>query len=204
MHSVQHRYSSPNLFGLNVCTVVCCCWQCGLFFQSQSAGGARALKLAIYTGLLVGVCVLFRGVATYMLPIFCVSLLWRRLTEWTAWKQVVAVGVGAVMMVAPYSTYATKKFDSFMVSDRTLGQMMWLGNNDFEPIAFDWGNGPLSNFAFERHTSIGREPCGKRREPVERDKCQTKAGVEWIQSNPVEFVKRVPLRIAQMFNPHSF
>ena len=30
----------------------------------------------------------------------------------------------------PYSTYASKKFGSFMISDRTLGQMMWLGNND--------------------------------------------------------------------------
>ena len=89
---------------------------------------------------------------------------------------------GTILMVAPYSTYASKKFGSFMISDRTLGQMMWLGNNDFEPIAFDWGNGPLSNIAFERHTENGREPCASKRKPVERDKCQTKAGVDWIKS----------------------
>ena len=174
------------------------------FHQSQNVKNTVALKLAVYTGLLVGLCVLFRGVATYMLPIFCAALLWRRLSDWTAWKQVMAVVLGAGLMVAPYSTYASKKFDSFMISDRTLGQMMWLGNNDFEPVAFDWGNGPLSNFAFERHTSVGREPCGSKRQPVERDKCQTEAGVEWIKTHPEEFARRIPLRIAQMFNPHSF
>ena len=91
-----------------------------------------------------------------------------------------------------------------MISDRTLGQMMWLGNNDFAPITFDWGNGPLSGKAFKRHIKDGREPCGDKREPALRDKCQTQAGVEWIKDNPKEFAERVPLRIAQMLNPHSF
>ena len=163
-----------------------------------------SLKNAVLTGLLVGVCVLFRGVATYMLPIFCVALLWRRWQLRLAWTQCVALVFGTLLMVGPYSTYASKKFDSFMISDRTLGQMMWLGNNDFEPIAFDWGNGPLSNIAFERHTELGREPCASKRKPVERDKCQTKAGVDWIKAHPKEFVSRIPLRIAQMMNPHSF
>jgi len=162
------------------------------------------LKKALLTGVLVGICVLFRGVATYMLPIFCVALIWRRWTSRIAWKQSVVLIFGTVLMVGPYSTYASKKFGSFMISDRTLGQMMWLGNNDFEPIAFDWGNGPLSNLAFERHTKSGREPCAKKKQPVARDKCQTKAGIDWIKSNPQTFIERVPLRIAQMMNPHSF
>ena len=82
-----------------------------------------------------------------------------------------------------------------MISDRTLGQMMWLGNNDFEPIAFDWGNGPLSNIAFERHTENGREPCASKREPVERDKCQTKAGVDWIKDHPEELFLEYHFRL---------
>lgn len=174
------------------------------FHRTQEANGTKAYQLAAYTGMLVGVCVLFRGVATYMLPIFCAALLWRRVTDGAAWKQAVILVLGAILAVAPYSVYATKKFGSFMISDRTLGQMMWLGNNDYEPIAFDWGNGPLSNIAFERHTSIGREPCGRRSQPVQRDKCQTQAGVDWIKAHPTEFVSRIPLRIAQMMNPHSF
>jgi len=170
--------------------------------ESETVGSA--VKYAFMTGVLVGCCVLFRGVATYMLPIFCMALIWRRWMSRVAWTQSMVLVLGTVLMVAPYSTYASKKFGSFMISDRTLGQMMWLGNNDFEPIAFDWGNGPLSNLAFERHTEIGRVPCESKRQPVERDKCQTQAGIEWIKAHPKEFVQRIPLRIAQMMNPHSF
>ncbi len=172
--------------------------------EPRQGASSGKLRLALTTGALVGVCVLFRGVATYMLPIFCAAVIWRRWFTAEAWKQSIVLVLGAVLMVAPYSTYASQKFGSFMISDRTLGQMMWLGNNDFEPIAFDWGNGPLSNIAFERHTESGREPCAKKIEPVERDKCQTAAGVEWIKAHPQEFVRRIPLRIAQMLNPHSF
>ena len=177
-----------------------------LFDKAREAETSTRISMrhAVLTGVLVGICVLFRGVATYMLPIFCVALIWRRWGTKVAWMQSTALVLGTMLMVAPYSTYASKKFGSFMISDRTLGQMMWLGNNDFEPIAFDWGNGPLSNIAFERHTQNGRDPCASKREPVERDKCQTKAGVEWIKEHPKEFVVRIPLRIAQMMNPHSF
>ena len=45
--------------------------------------------------------------------------------------------------MAPYSIYISKKMDAMVISDRTLGQMMWLGNNTFDPITFDYGNGQL-------------------------------------------------------------
>jgi len=163
-----------------------------------------SVKNILKMGALVGVCVLFRGVATYMLPIFGFALLWQRWLQSTAYKQVILLFFTAALTVAPYSFYASSKFGSFMISDRTLGQMMWLGNNDFEPIAFDWGNGPLSGKAYKRHISEGREPCASRRDPVLRDKCQTKAGVEWIKDHPKEFLQRIPLRLAQLLNPHSF
>jgi len=38
---------------------------------------------------------------------------------------------------------------------------------------------------------------------MKRDSCETKAGFEWIKDNPEEFVRRMPLRVAQMLNPHS-
>ena len=172
--------------------------------DSSKIQDRAALKTAMITGVLVGICVLFRGVATYMLPIFAFALLWNRWREIFAYKQVLVLVFAAIVTVTPYSIYATKKFGSFMISDRTLGQMMWLGNNAFPPIAFDWGNGPLSNWEYERHTGNGRKACGKRSQPVQRDKCQTQKGVEWIKEHPEEFFERMPLRVAQMFNPHSF
>ena len=59
----------------------------------------KALQHAALTGLLVGVCVLFRGVATYMLPIFCVALIWRRWRLRLAWTQCVVLVLGTILMV---------------------------------------------------------------------------------------------------------
>ena len=52
----------------------------------------------------------------------------------------------------PHSNYISEKFDSRIISDWTLGQMMWLGNNDFTPVTFDYGNGYLSQRAYNRQT----------------------------------------------------
>lgn len=190
------------------------------------------LRWACVVGVLVGICVLFRGVATYMLPIFGVALLWSRMREWVAWKQVFVMFLAAGCIVAPYSIYATNKFETFIVSDKTIGQMMWMGNNDFEPMTFDWGNGQLSGVAYKRHKEHGRNncpanPCSKKalkknifssacrggteakikrlnEWAIEREECQLKEGVSWIKSNPETFVSRMPMRVAQMVNPHSF
>lgn len=163
----------------------------------------RALRLALLLGAMIGACVLFRGVATYMLPIFVVALLWRRWRQGRAWAQAGAAVLAAVLVVAPYSAYISAKYDTFIVSDRTLGQMMWLGNNDFPPVAFDYGNGPLSRRAFDRAEELGRPSCAPRKEVILRDACEVQAGLDWIQAHPGDFLRRVPLRIAQLVTPHS-
>ncbi|MFH1463406.1 MAG: glycosyltransferase family 39 protein [Pseudomonadota bacterium] len=159
---------------------------------------------ALATGVLVGVCVLLRGVATYMLPIFALGLLWDRWRLRQAWLQVGILGAAAVLTVAPYSAYATHKFGAFILSDRTMGQMMWLGDNDFPPITFDAGNGQLSDDDYDRTTGLGREHCAPKDEPIARDICETANGKAWIRAHPREFLRRVPLRLAQLFNPNSF
>lgn len=161
------------------------------------------LKGAFLVGVMGGVCVLFRGVATYMLPIFAFTLLWGRFRNAKAHKQVAVMVLGAVLTVAPYSVYISKKFETRIISDRTLGQMMWLGNNDFSPITFDYGNGYLSQRAFKRQSSQGRVQCAGRKAVIKRDTCNTVNGKEWIQENPLAFAARMPLRVAQMLNPHS-
>ncbi len=161
-------------------------------------------RRAALTGGLVGLCVLLRGVATYMLPIFALGMLWGRFRRKQAWIQVLAMVAVTVLVVTPYSIYASSKFNTFIISDRTMGQMMWLGNNDFEPITFDYGNGKLTDRAYKSHTGGGREHCAPKSRPVKRDRCETEAGKQWIRDNPREFLRRVPLRLAQLFNPNSF
>ena len=163
-----------------------------------------ALRWAGGLGMVVGLCMLFRGVALYMLPIFAVALVWGRLRQRGAWGQAGVLVLGAALMVTPYSLYASKKFEATVVTDSTLGQMMWLGNNDFDPITFDWGNGTLSRRAWKRHTAEGRKPCGSKKEALKRDECQSTAGKEWIKAHPEEFVQRMPMRVAQLLSPHSF
>jgi hypothetical protein len=163
----------------------------------------RWAKHAALVGVLGGACILFRGVATYMLPLVAVAMLWRHHRVRRAWIQVAIMFVAAMITVAPYSVYISKKMDTFILSDRTLGQMMWLGNNDFPPITFDYGNGQLSQRAYRRYARQGRRHCWSRKRPMEREACETEAGVKWIRANPGEFVRRMPMRVAQMVTPHS-
>lgn len=183
------------------------------FYSALLLAGLLALRWArdgggasrgLLPGLVVGLCVLFRGVATYMLPIFMVALLWERWREARAWKAAAACGLAAALTVAPYSIYATRKFEGLVISDRTMGQMMFLGNNDFPPITFDIGNGALAKHTMERYLAMGREECPKDGNPVRKDACETANGLAWIRENPELFVGRMPLRVAQLVNPHSF
>ena len=167
---------------------------------ARHGGGERGWA----PGVLAGACVLFRGVATYMLPIFVLALVWGRVRSRQAWAAAVGCVLAAALVVAPYSFYATQKFGGLVVSDRTMGQMMWLGNNDFPPMAFDWGSGQLSKRAYERYEHRGRKHCGFKRDPVRQDTCEAAAGKAWILANPVAFLERIPVRVSQMLTPHSF
>jgi 4-amino-4-deoxy-L-arabinose transferase-like glycosyltransferase len=155
-------------------------------------------------GVLLGLCVLFRGVATYMLPVFLVGFLWDRWRDRVAWRNIGICALSAVLTVAPYSLYASTKWGELVVADRTMGQMMWLGNNDFAPMTFDFGNGALSKRTYARVTAQGREACEKNGNPIEKDDCDAAAGVAWIKAHPDVFLERVPVRVAQLLNPHSF
>ena len=155
-------------------------------------------------GALVGACVLFRGVAVAILPIFVVGLLWQRWRDRRAWTAAAACVVASVVVVAPYSAWATQRFGGLVVSDRTLGQMMWLGNNDFAPMTFDWGNGVRDEAEMQAVAATGRPHCATPRRVVRQDACEVTAGRAWIAAHPGEFLRRVPLRLAQLAHPHTF
>ena len=184
--------------GLLFATLVSIGWARG-----ETTDGVSRPERALVVGLLLGGCVLFRGIATYLLPCVALGLLWGRVRAPAAWVSVGLMTVAAVLVVAPYSAYATNKFDAFIVSDRTLGQMMWLGNNEFEPITFDFGNGLLREDDFDRVTRSGRAHCALVQRPADQDACELANGVAWIKENPGEFISRMPLRVSQMLTPHS-
>jgi hypothetical protein len=161
-------------------------------------------------GALVGACVLFRGVATYMAPIFALAALWPaegedlRTALRTRWPHAAACLAGLALTVAPYSIEASAKHGGLVISDATLGQMMWLGDNDFPPITFDYANGLYNTPPYEATTGWGREHCPKTLPAAKWNACETHNGVTWIEEHPREFATRIPLRLAQLFDPNTF
>ncbi len=160
---------------------------------------------ALLPGVLVGVCVLLRGVALLALPVFAVAALWpiageRFRAAAAPWGHAAALAAAAVATVAPYSVHASLRHDGLVVSEATLGRMMWLGNNAFDPITFDWMR------PADRGDARGepRPRCPRNLGPVAWNACEVRAGAAWIREHPGEFLRRVPLRLAQLFNPNSF
>lgn len=164
---------------------------------------------ALLPGVLVGLCVLFRGVATYMAPVFAIAALWPVGEAWPdawrrRWRHAIAVVAAIVLTVAPYSVTASLRHGGLIISDATLGQMMWLGNNDFAPVTFDYGNGMLQSRAYTPLKKTGRPHCAKSLPAAQWDRCEVRNGVAWIRAHPEAFVRRVPMRLAQLLDPHTF
>lgn len=178
----------------------------------------RNWAAAIVPGMFLGAAVLFRGVATYLPPFFLLALCFPTQTSWKGvreglgrgWQHAIGFVVGLLLVVSPYSIHASQKHKAFIITDATSGHVLYLGNNDYPPLTFDYGNGMLTQPLFQRYLRQGREPCprknanGRRISPVLTMECESDQAVDWIKENPREFVSRIPLRLAQMLNPHTF
>lgn len=171
--------------------------------------------LALGSGITMGVAVLFRGVATYLPPFWILAAIYPLDGDpfsfdawWVSarrrWKSVVAFVLGAVLTVAPYSITASRTYGGFMITDATAGHVLFLGNNDFPPLTFDYGIGMLTQPVFERYLATGRQSCDRTAPPVQSSSCEVREALGWIRQHPDTFLARVPVRVAQMLNPHSF
>ncbi len=150
---------------------------------------------AAASGALAGACILFRGMAIGILPAIAMAFDRKRLA--------VALLACAVVVV-PYSLSASARFGGPVLADRTLGQMMWLGNNTFAPVTFDWENGAITEERYRFATAGGRGHCAFENDPLRQDRCEVEAGADWIVGHPAAFIERIPVRLAQLLNPHSF
>jgi len=178
--------------------------------------GARARRWgqAAGSGAMLGGAILFKGVATYMPPFFLLAAVFPEKDPWSprAWLResqrqsnvIIGFVVALLLMVSPYSMYASQKHGGFLVADATVGHVLFLGNNDFPPLTFDYGIGMLTQPLFGKYLRAGRRPCPRNQPPVKSSKCEVQATLAWIQENPNEFAERIPVRLAQLFNPNSF
>jgi len=178
------------------------------------AARARDWKMAALSGTFLGFAMLFKGVATYMPPFFLlaavypVGALWS-VERWLAEAKrqsnvIIGFVVALLLTVAPYSYQASQRHGGFMVADATVGHVLFLGNNDFPPLTFDYGLGMLTQPLFGKYLRAGRRPCNRNVLPVRSSKCEVAAVVDWVKEHPDQFVERIPVRLAQLFNPNSF
>ncbi|MBW1877495.1 MAG: glycosyltransferase family 39 protein [Deltaproteobacteria bacterium] len=172
---------------------------------AREGQGSRALV----PGALLGLCVLFRGVATYMAPIFAIALLWPGPGSWrealrARWRHVAILLATVALVVAPYSRSASEQYGGFIVSDASLGQVMYVGNNDFPLTTYEYGNGVLSNRTWTFYYAKGRPHCDHDLSAAEWNRCEVRNGVAWIRDNPGRFLARIPQRLAQLLNPNTF
>jgi len=180
------------------------------------AARAGRWQLAAASGASLGMAMLFKGVATYMPPFFLLAAVYPRdeASLWSpkAWfdeakrrsNVIIAFVVALLLTVAPYSMSASKRHGGFLVVDATVGHVLFLGNNDFPPLTFDYGIGMLTQPLFGKYLRAGRRPCPRNVPPVRSSKCEVDATVDWITEHPDEFAERIPVRLAQLFNPNSF
>lgn len=157
-------------------------------------------------GALLGLAILTRGVATWVGPVVAWGLVmsaggvapgqrWRRLALWLC---------GLALFVGPWSLYASRTYGGPMISDATVGYVAWLGNGDHRPVTYDVGVGPVSTGVYLQQVGGRLPPCQDAGSPVARDRCLLGVAIERIGSDPATFLARVPLRLAQLFNPHTF
>jgi hypothetical protein len=180
-----------------------------LWARDRPGFGSAALP-----GFLLGMAILFRGIATYLPPMYALAMMWpqegatsggelaRSVRE--RWKHVLVMFLATILTVAPWSIYASPRQGGFLVSDATVGHVMWLGNNDYPPLTFDYGNGMLTEDLFEKYLRLGRRSCDRSDPPVITSRCNVEMALDWIAANPGEFLGRIPMRMAQLFNPNSF
>lgn len=166
--------------------------------------GEARVRHGVGAGVFLGLAILFRGVATYLPPIFALALLLGERPLAERLKPAAALLIAAALTVAPWSLVASNRYGGFVVSDATMGHVLFLGNNDFPPMTFDYGNGALTQAHYYAELKRGRKPCPRKGPPVQHARCDTERALTWARENPAAFVGRIPLRLAQQLNPHTF
>lgn len=162
---------------------------------------------AVFAGVVLGGATLTRGVATWLLPLYLIALLVageRPAPRARRIRHAAAMVLGWALAIAPYSTAMSVAHQRVIVSDATVGHVAWLGNDRFEPIGFDLGNGPATTRVYLRRVGGTRPDCPYDRGPFAMDACLTQRAVGGIVQHPGRFVARIPQRMAQLFNPHTF
>ncbi len=167
----------------------------------------------VVAGVALGTTVLFRGMATWWLPMGAAgaALAWwfagardARPARSEIGRRLVPYVVTTAAVLTPWSVTASAQYGGWVVSDATLGHVAAMGNDTPPPFTFDYGIGLLTGEQFAATEAQGRSTCPIRQGPLVYDACERARALRWASAHPVAFLERVPVRWAQMLNPHTF
>ena len=176
-----------------------------LWLRSRERGPAYSAG----AGALLGLSVLFRGVATYLAPIF-VLLAWMPTAWWRVedWRR--APWPGATMLRRSWSpwrwwscrTRCRRRCGGGGGGVGRDGRARAVPGQRRLPTGHLRLRHRLLNGRLLSNTlSSGRRDCPRSMGPVEHDRCEVDRALGWIRRNPTEFVSRIPTRLAQLYNP---
>lgn len=160
--------------------------------------------VAAPAGVFAGLAALTRGVGLYAIPLLAAPLLAGRIRSPEAWRRAGLFLLAGIAVLLPYSAYVSAKFDGAIVVDTSVGFNMWLGNNTFEPVSFDYQMGGDSLGEADFASLGGRPECWSGLPIPEKNSCEIRNGLAFIRERPGLFVRRIWTREAQTFNPASF
>jgi len=163
---------------------------------------------ASLAGGVLGLAVLTRGVALWLFLIMLAGLLWPEDPSGAStkrpWRRTIAWVLGLVLVVAPWSLSESPRRGGLLISDATAGYVAWLGNGDFPPVTYDYAIGPVDREVYNQRVGGRPPPCPGDAGALAQDRCLLQHALNQIARDPARFVERVPLRMAQLFNPHTF
>ncbi|UCE86002.1 MAG: glycosyltransferase family 39 protein [Deltaproteobacteria bacterium] len=153
----------------------------------------RPLRYAL-AGVAFGAAALVRSIALPLaLPFALRALLGRG-----SWRlralACAALVAGLLAALAPWTVRNALRYDRFLLLDTSVGESMYLGNNDFPPMSTD--------HRLFRRASGGRPRC-RLPNPADNFNCEVRAGLAHIAAHPGLFASRVVKRFVALANPSS-
>ena len=151
---------------------------------------------AVAAGALFGVATLLKAVTPW-LAIPTLAALASTLPP-RARLRICGLALAALALtIAPWTLRNAWVHGRWMLVDATGGTNLRLGNSDAPPVTWDWG-------AFDRKRARADNAACATGDFIDKDRCQTRQALTWMAAHPLEVLRRVPTKWADLVSPTSF
>jgi 4-amino-4-deoxy-L-arabinose transferase-like glycosyltransferase len=161
-----------------------------LLIRQQSGG---SMWLVLLGGLLVGCAVLTRPFALLLLPLWGLALLASGTTIWNRLLAPVLLGLGALVIVAPW-TWRNHVVHGHPVLVATNGGSTFYGSNN-DRVVREWR---LWGAWVSTVDLPGRDEIMAAPDEVSHDQVEWQLGMDWVKAHPHKAMLIAPLKVARL------